>query len=61
MSSFILKLFTVTDNNLVEIGLVTEKFIPNCQSLFFKLIQLAFKQEEFRETSTVSTLLFLTN
>ena len=41
MYSFILKLFTVTGNNLVEMGLVAKKFIPNYQSLFFKLTQLA--------------------
>ena len=33
---------------IVKIGFVTENFIPNYQSLFFKLTELA--QLEFRET-----------
>ena len=44
MCSVFNKLLTVTGNNnisTVKIGLVTEIFIPNYQSLFFKLTQLA--------------------
>ena len=43
MCSFFNNLFTVTGNNNTihsKIGLVTEIFIPNYQSLFFKLTQL---------------------
>ena len=42
MSSFILKLFTVIGNNLVDIGLVTEKIHSKLPIIVFQINSISF-------------------
>ena len=61
MCSFLNNLFTVIgNNNPVKIGLVTELFILNYQSLFFQINSITLIESgEFRETSNVTIMVYV--